>query len=126
MRGEYRSDIGVCGASGIRPRLQGDRRGVPGSAGWDTDAGTAINKACPSLIFNCADGLHLCCSVMQTLSYILSGLIVIRAENLIKPNNNGNCRSFFFSPQSTSVLLTLWCPCADARARLTNPSMHCV
>lgn len=55
----------------------------------------AINTATAILIFNCVDGLHLCCSVMQTLLYILSGLIVIRAENLIKLNNKGN-RSIFF------------------------------
>lgn len=61
----------------------------------------AINTAAAILIFNCVDGLHLCCSVMQTLLYILSGLIVIRAENLIKPNNKGD-HSFFFSSSSSS------------------------
>lgn len=54
----------------------------------------AINTATAILIFNCVDGLHLCCSVMQTLLYILSGLIVIRAENLIKLNNKGDRSSF--------------------------------
>lgn len=55
-----------------------------------------INTATATLIFNCVDGLHLCCSVMQTLLYILSGLIVIRAENLIKLNNKGDCSIYFF------------------------------
>lgn len=57
----------------------------------------AINTATVILIFNCVDGLHLCCSVMQTLLYILSGLIVIRAENLIKLNNKEDHRIFSFS-----------------------------
>ena len=68
--------------------------GSPGCIGWLADSGAsrrgAINTVSASLIFNCADGLHLCCSVMQTLLYILSGLIVIRAENLIKPNNKAD------------------------------------
>lgn len=62
----------------------------------------AINTATVSLIFNCVDGLHLCCSVMQTLLYILSGLIVIRAENLIKLNNKGDHSRIFF-PEQTSL-----------------------
>lgn len=62
----------------------------------------AINTATVILIFNCVDGLHLCCSVMQTLLYILSGLIVIRAENLIKLNNKGDHRIFFFPEQTFS------------------------
>ncbi len=68
-----------------------DRTGSPGCIGWRADSAASccatISAASTGLIFNCADGLHLCCSVMQTLLYILSGLIVIRAENLIKPNN---------------------------------------
>lgn len=57
-----------------------------------------INTATATLIFNCVDGLHLCCSVMQTLLYVLSGLIVIRPENLIKLNNKGDCSIFFSFP----------------------------
>lgn len=67
----------------------------------------AINTATSILIFNCVDGLHLCCSVMQTLLYILSGLIVIRVENLIKLNNKRRSQHFF-SPERT----------------LSSPSLH--
>lgn len=72
-------------------RSPNDHMGSPGCIGWRADGRASccstISTASAGLIFNCADGLHLCCSVMQTLLYILSGLIVIRAENLIKPNN---------------------------------------
>lgn len=87
----------------------------------------AINTATAILIFNCVDGLHLCCSVMQTLLYILSGLIVIRAENLIKLNNKGD-RSFFF-PLSRPFLpphciltpsMLQCCFCPDALVRVVG------
>lgn len=80
--------------------LQATIPGVPASLAWPGDSGAscraAINTATAALIFNCADGLHLCCSVMQTILYILSGLIVIRAENLIKPNNKGDGSIYYF------------------------------
>lgn len=69
---------------------------TPAASGHTHTHLAGINTATATLIFNCVDGLHLCCSVMQTLLYILSGLIVIRAENLIKLNNKGDCSLFFF------------------------------
>lgn len=85
--------------------LQASLRGVPARL---CAAPLLINPP-PSLIFNCVDGLHLCYSVMQTLLYILSGLIVIRAENLIKPNNKGNCCFFFRSAHLVNPFLSMCC-----------------
>lgn len=76
--------------------------GTPQAAGLHATA--LLIQASAALIFDFADGLHLCCSAMQTLLYLLSGLIVIRAENLIKPNNKADRWEFFHPPLLPNAL----------------------